>query len=36
VKRRYGAYPQDKWDKNLWLKDYFSEMAGKDVYSLFI
>lgn len=36
VKRRYGAYPQDKWDRNLWLKDYFSEKAGKDIYSLFI
>ena len=36
VKRRYGAYPQDKWDRNLWLKDYFSNKAGKDIYSLFI
>ena len=35
VKRRYGAYPQDKWDRNLWLKDYFSNKAGKDIYSLF-
>lgn len=32
VKRRYGAYPQDKWDKNLWLKEYFSEKIGKDIY----
>ena len=32
VKRRYGAYPQDKWDKNLQLKDYFSEKIGQDVY----
>ena len=34
VKRRYGAYPQDKWDKNLQLKDYFSEKIGRDVYSV--
>ena len=32
VKRRYGAYPQDKWDRNLQLKDYFSEKIGQDVY----
>ena len=34
VKRRYGAFPQDKWDKNLQLKDYFSEKIGRDVYSV--
>lgn len=34
VKRRYGAYPQDKWDKNLWLKDYFSEKIGRDIYQV--
>ena len=34
VKRRYGAFPQDKWDKNLWLKEYFSRKVGKDVYLL--
>lgn len=34
VKRRYGAFPQDKWDKNLQLKDYFSEKIGRDVYSI--
>lgn len=32
VKRRYGSYPQDKWDKNLLLKEYFSEKIGKDIY----
>lgn len=36
VKRRYGAYPQDKWEKNLSLKEYFSKKTGKDVYSLFL
>ena len=34
VKRRYGAYPQDKWDRNLELKRIFSEKAGKDIYEI--
>lgn len=35
VKRRYGSYPQEKWDKNLQLKRYFEEMAdGTDLYTL--
>ena len=25
VKRRYGAYPQEKWERNLALKAYFEE-----------
>ena len=25
VKQRYGFYPQEKWDKNLELRDYFEE-----------
>lgn len=29
VKRRYGWYPQEKWDKNFELKAYFEEKAGK-------
>lgn len=32
VKRRYGAFPQDKWDKNMWLREYFSRKIGRDVY----
>lgn len=32
VKRRYGSYPQSKWDGNLKLKDYFEEKMGKDIY----
>ncbi|MBQ7943131.1 MAG: HD domain-containing protein [Lachnospiraceae bacterium] len=32
VKRRYGSYPQAKWDSNLGLKRYFEEKAGKDIY----
>lgn len=34
VKRRYGFYPQDKWDANLKLKRYFEEKAGKDIYEI--
>ena len=32
VKARYGMYPQAKWDKNLWLKGYFEEKMGMDLY----
>lgn len=32
VKRRYGAYPQDKWDKNLELKEYFEQKMQQDIY----
>lgn len=32
VKRRYGSYPQKKWDKNLELKRYFEERMGRDIY----
>ncbi len=34
VKRRYGFYPQEKWDNNLKLKRYFEEKMGKDIYSV--
>ena len=34
VKRRYGFYPQAKWDSNVNLKHYFEEKAGKDIYSV--
>lgn len=34
VKRRYGAFPQDKWDKNFELKSYFDAMVGRDIYLL--
>ncbi len=34
VKRRYGFYPEDKWNANLALKDYFQEKTGKELYSL--
>lgn len=31
VRRRYGRYPQGKWDINLRLKAYFDELCGGDV-----
>lgn len=34
VKRRYGAYPQDKWDKNLELKAYFEQKMGRGIYEV--
>ena len=34
VKRRYGKYPQEKWDANMGLKRYFEEKAGKDIYEI--
>lgn len=32
VKRRYGNYDQDKWNRNLELKDYFENKMGMDIY----
>lgn len=32
VKKRYGFYPQDKWDSNMRLKRYFEEKMKKDIY----
>lgn len=34
IRRRYGSYPQTKWDKNMELKRYFEEKTGKDIYSI--
>ena len=34
VRRRYGSYPEDKWEKNLELKKYFEDRMGKDVYTV--
>ena len=34
VKRRYGSFPQSKWDKNMELKVYFESKMGQDVYSV--
>lgn len=32
VKKRYGYYPQEKWDFNIRLKEYFEKKIGKDIY----
>ncbi|MDC7293780.1 MULTISPECIES: HD domain-containing protein [unclassified Butyrivibrio] len=34
VKRRYGSFPQEKWDSVMALKTYFEEKTGKDIYAL--
>ena len=34
VKRRYGEYPQEKWDNNFRLKAYFEDKTGMDIYSI--
>lgn len=34
VRKRYGSYPQEKWDKNLKLKKHFEDMMGKDIYGV--
>lgn len=34
VKKRYGSYPQEKWDANLKLKRHFEEKMRKDIYSV--
>lgn len=34
VKARYGYYPQDKWNKNFELKEYFEKLAGRDFYDI--
>lgn len=32
VKKRYGCYPQEKWDSNIRLKGYFEKKMGKSIY----
>lgn len=34
VKKRYGWYPQEKWDKNIALGEYFSEKAGRPIMEI--
>ena len=34
VKRRYGRYPEEKWNKNLSLKKMFEEKTGQDLYEV--
>lgn len=34
IRRRYGSYPQAKWDRNMELKKIFEKRAGKDIYEI--
>ena len=34
VKNRYGFYPQEKWDSNVYLKQYFEKKMGRDIYDI--
>jgi len=34
VRRRYGSYPQEKWDNNLKLKARFEQKMGRDIYTV--
>ena len=34
VKRRYGYYPEGKWNKNFELKAYFEKLMGRDLYEV--
>lgn len=34
VRRRYGDYPQNKWDINLALKAHFEQLAGRSIYDI--
>lgn len=34
VKRRYGSYPQEKWNKNLEIKNYFENKMGRSIYDV--
>lgn len=34
VRRRYGSYPQDKWERNFQLLHHFQSKAGANIYLL--
>ena len=34
VKSRYGYYPQEKWDRNMELKQYFEKKMKKELYQV--
>lgn len=36
VKKRYGGYPQEKWDRNVELRRYFEGKMGKDLYEVIL
>ncbi len=34
VRNRYGSYPQEKWDCNIKLKEYFEVRTSRNIYDL--
>lgn len=34
IRKRYGSYPQTKWDKNMELRHYFEEKTGQNIYDI--
>lgn len=34
IRRRYGQYPQSKWDRNMELKAEFEDKSGADIYTI--
>lgn len=36
VKKRYGGYPQEKWDRNVELRRYFEGKMGKGLYEVIL
>ena len=34
MKKRYGFYPQSKWNSNMELKSYFEKKAGRNIYDV--
>ena len=34
VKKRYGGYPQAKWDNNIYLRKYFENKMQRDLYEV--
>ncbi len=34
VKRRYGLYPQEKWDRNIHMMHYFEKKMNKSIYEV--
>ena len=34
VKARYGHYPQEKWDRNMELREMFETRCGADIYDI--
>lgn len=34
IRRRYGNYPEEIWNRNLALREYFERRTGEDIYKL--